>query len=141
MASFSTRYVTWSPSSLYACYTVCIQVASSRPVLLCSVPGFDASDRVEDLATQERKDLVAIAIGSAEGFSQAETAINAATKSGRWVLLKNVHLAPQWLVQLEKKLHSLTPHSSFRLFLTLEINPKVLYTPVGGFFGYDGCIL
>ena len=43
----------------------------------------------------------------------------------RWVLLKNVHLAPQWLVQLEKKLHSITTHSSFRLFLTMEINPKV----------------
>lgn len=43
----------------------------------------------------------------------------------RWVLLKNVHLAPQWLVSLEKKLHSLTPHAAFRLFLTMEINPKV----------------
>ena len=43
----------------------------------------------------------------------------------RWVLLKNVHLAPQWLVQLEKKLHSITTHSNFRLFLTMEINPKV----------------
>ena len=43
----------------------------------------------------------------------------------RWVLLKNVHLAPQWLVTLEKKLHSLNPHSSFRLFMTMEINPKV----------------
>jgi dynein heavy chain 1 len=63
--------------------------------------------------------------GSAEGFSQAERAINMAVKSGRWVLLKNVHLAPQWLVQLEKKLHSLQPHASFRLFLTMEINPKV----------------
>ena len=40
-------------------------------------------------------------------------------------MLKNVHLAPQWLVQLEKKLHSLTPHANFRLFLTMEINPKV----------------
>jgi len=65
--------------------------------------------------------------GSAEGFSQADKAINSATKSGRWVMLKNVHLAPQWLVQLEKKLHSLTPHANFRLFLTMEINPKVNY--------------
>lgn len=40
-------------------------------------------------------------------------------------MLKNVHLAPQWLVQLEKKLHSLQPHASFRLFLTMEINPKL----------------
>ena len=40
-------------------------------------------------------------------------------------MLKNVHLAPQWLVQLEKKLHSLQPHANFRLFLTTEINPKI----------------
>ena len=40
-------------------------------------------------------------------------------------MLKNVHLAPQWLVQLEKKLHSLKPHANFRLFLTTEINPKI----------------
>ena len=28
-------------------------------------------------------------------------------RSGRWVLLKNVHLAPSWLVTLEKKLHTI----------------------------------
>ena len=28
-------------------------------------------------------------------------------------------------MQLEKKLHSITTHSNFRLFLTMEINPKV----------------
>ena len=48
------------------------------------------------------------------------------------MLLKNVHLAPQWLVTLEKKLHSLTPHANFRLFLTMEINPKVLSVVVSG---------
>lgn len=41
-------------------------------------------------------------------------------------MLKNVHLAPGWLMQLEKKLHSLQPHACFRLFLTMEINPKVM---------------
>lgn len=40
-------------------------------------------------------------------------------------MLKNVHLAPVWLVQLEKKLHSLQPHPNFRLFLTTEISPKL----------------
>lgn len=48
-----------------------------------------------------------------------------AAKSGKWVVLKNVHLAPQWLVKLEKKLLTLTPHPNFRLFLTTEINPKL----------------
>ena len=64
-------------------------------------------------------------VGSAEGFSLAEQTINTAAKQGHWVLLKNVHLAPQWLKELEKKLHSLKPHESFRLFLSSEIHPKV----------------
>ncbi|GLV39725.1 Dynein heavy chain 64C [Carabus blaptoides fortunei] len=101
------------------------ELKASVPALLCSVPGFDASSRVDDLAAELNKQISSIAIGSAEGFNQAERAINMACKSGRWVMLKNVHLAPQWLVQLEKKLHSLQPHAGFRLYLTMEINPKV----------------
>lgn len=101
------------------------QLTASTPALLCSVPGFDASGRVDDLATELNKQISSIAIGSAEGFNQADRAINSACKTGRWVLLKNVHLAPQWLIQLEKKLHSLQPHAGFRLFLTMEISPRV----------------
>jgi dynein heavy chain 1 len=41
------------------------------------------------------------------------------------VLLKNVHLAPSWLGQLEKKLQTLNPHRSFRLFLTMQANPSI----------------
>lgn len=81
------------------------EITCQTPVLMCSVPGYDASGRVMDLAAQLGRQLTDIAIGSAEGFSQADKAINSAIKSGRWVMLKNVHLAPSWLVQLEKKLH------------------------------------
>ena len=110
--------------------------------MLCSVPGHDASNRVEELATNLNKNLTSIAIGmilsivfrfiegvlclgSTEGFSLAEHAINRASKQGNWVLLKNIHLAPQWLKELEKKLHELKSHESFRLFLSTEIHPKV----------------
>ncbi|XP_076442165.1 cytoplasmic dynein 1 heavy chain 1-like isoform X5 [Babylonia areolata] len=102
-----------------------MEIKGNTPVLMCSAPGYDPSSRVDDLAAELGKQMTSIAIGSAEGFSQAEKAINSSGKSGRWVLLKNVHLAPQWLVQLEKKLHNLAPHPSFRLFLTMEINPKL----------------
>ncbi|XP_018494643.2 dynein heavy chain, cytoplasmic [Galendromus occidentalis] len=101
------------------------EVKANTPILMCSVPGYDASGRVDDLATELSANLSSIAMGSAEGFSQAEKAINSASKTGRWVMLKNVHLAPAWLVQLEKKLHALQAHPGFRLFLTLEIHPKV----------------
>lgn len=101
------------------------EIKASTPVLLCSAPGYDASGRVDDLATELSKPITSIAMGSTEGFNQAEVAINGAAKSGKWVMLKNVHLAPQWLVQLEKKLYSLEPNPNFRLFLTLEIHPKI----------------
>ena len=41
------------------------------------------------------------------------------------MLLKNVHLAPAWLVELEKTIYKLTQNAAFRLFLTMEVNPKV----------------
>lgn len=100
------------------------------PLLLCSAPGFDPSQKVEKLAKALNKRYTAVAIGSAEGYALAEQAIQTASKSGHWVLLKNVHLAPSWLVELEKKIHRLTPHENFRLFLTMEINPKVPSTLV-----------
>ena len=64
-------------------------------------------------------------MGSAEGFALADQAIAQAAKNGTWVLLKNVHLASSWLSQLEKRLLTVSPHPQFRLFLTMEINPKV----------------
>ncbi|CAF1543103.1 unnamed protein product, partial [Didymodactylos carnosus] len=101
------------------------EIQSTKPILMCSVPGYDASGRVEDLATQMNQQIISIAMGSAEGFSQAENAIAASARNGRWVLLKNVHLAPQWLITLEKRLHAMPSHQSFRLFLSMEIHPKL----------------
>lgn len=56
---------------------------------------------------------------------ESDKAIAVASKNGKWVMLKNVHLAPNYLVRLEKKLLSSTPHAAFRIFLTTEINPKL----------------
>lgn len=59
------------------------QIRAHVPALLCSVPGFDASGRVDDLAAELNKQISSIAIGSAEGFNQADRAINMACKTGR----------------------------------------------------------
>jgi dynein heavy chain 1 len=101
------------------------EIDSSTPLALCSVPGLDASNKVENMAADLQTPLVSVAMGSAECYGLADTAVNTGVRSGNWVLLKNVHLTPQWLGQLEKRLHSLKAHRSFRLFLTMEINPKV----------------
>ena len=61
------------------------ELASNVPALLCSVSGYDASYRVDNLAVQLNKHITSIAIGSAEGFNEAENVINAACKNGTYV--------------------------------------------------------
>ena len=107
------------------CGDVVNQVKPGQPIMLASVAGTDASYVVDELARSLQKDMTSVAMGSPEGFDEAEKAISSASRTGRWVLLKNVHLAPSWLQQLEKKLHSLGANQNFRLFLTAEISPKL----------------
>lgn len=93
---------------------------------MCSVSGYDAAFRVDNLvASTEGARCTSVAMGSQEGFSLADVAISAAARSGSWVLLKNVHLAPAWLSSLEKRLQSLAAHRNFRLFLTMERVPSI----------------
>lgn len=100
--------------------------SAKTPILLCSAPGFDPSFKVESLSKERSVRLIGVAIGSQESLELAEKSVDQASKSGNWVLLKNVHLAPAWLTELEKKIHRINnPNSNFRLFLTMEFNPKV----------------
>ncbi|KAK6016741.1 dynein heavy chain, partial [Ostertagia ostertagi] len=102
------------------------EVSSSDPVLLCSATGYDASGKIEDLGVQTGRPVTSIAIGSSEGFSQADAVSTHSRVQVRTLgMLKNVHLAPQWLGNMEKRLHTLKPHANFRLFLTAEIHPKL----------------
>jgi dynein heavy chain 1 len=101
------------------------ELGCATPVCLASVPGFDASYRVDALAASSSAKCASIAMGSQEGFALANQAIAAAARTGTWVLLKNVHLAPTWLSQLEKRLQTLNPNEGFRLFLTMETSPNI----------------
>jgi len=106
---------------------VTVETRAETPILLVTFPGYDASVRVTDLARNHGMEskLTALAMGSPEGFAQADTAINIAAKTGKWVLLKNVHLSPTWLSSLEKRLHRLEPDRNFRIFMTMEVSPRV----------------
>jgi dynein heavy chain 1 len=101
------------------------EVGPSTPICLCSVPGYDASYRVDNLVATAQTKCASVAMGSPEGFALAEQAIANSARTGSWVLLKNVHLASSWLSQLEKKLQNLSANPSFRIFLTMETNPSI----------------
>ncbi|PSN61624.1 hypothetical protein BS50DRAFT_680599 [Corynespora cassiicola Philippines] len=101
------------------------QVTAVTPVALSSSPGFDASYKVDNLVERERVTCSNIAMGSDEGAATADKAISNAATTGNWVLVKNVHLAPQWLQSLEKRLEALKPNPDFRLFLSMESSPRI----------------
>ncbi|KAG8527498.1 uncharacterized protein KY384_007650 [Bacidia gigantensis] len=101
------------------------QVLSTTPIALSSSPGFDASYKVENLAEKQKARCAYIAMGSIEGVASAEKAISNAAATGSWVLIKNVHLAPQWVQSLEKRLGSLKSNPDFRVFLSMETSPKI----------------
>lgn len=101
------------------------QVTATTPISLSSSPGFDASFKVDALVERTHATCANIAMGSNEGLESADKAISNAAAAGNWVLVKNVHLAPQWLQSLEKRLDTLKPHKEFRLFLSMESSPKI----------------
>lgn len=101
------------------------QVNATTPVALSSSPGFDASYKVDNLVERERVTCSNIAMGSNEGAATADKAIANAATTGNWVLVKNVHLATEWLQSLEKRLEALKPNPDFRLFLSMESSPKI----------------
>ena len=100
-------------------------VKPSTPIALSSNPGFDASYKVDALVERLNATCTNVAMGSDEGVASADKAISSASAQGNWVLIKNVHLAPQWLQSLEKRLGALKPHDDFRLFLSMETSPKI----------------
>lgn len=101
------------------------QVMPISPIALSSTPGFDASYKVENLVEKTKAKCFYIAMGSNEGVASADKAISNAAATGSWVLIKNVHLAPQWVQSLEKRLGSLKPSPDFRIFLSMETSPKI----------------
>jgi dynein heavy chain 1 len=96
---------------------------SSRPILICSAKGHDISHRIEALAKLNSKSLLSIAMGSSDGINMADTVISQGIRSGSWVIIKNAHLAMDWLNMLEKKLPAYS-NSKMKLFITTELHPK-----------------
>jgi len=123
-AAFGSPLKTADPMTALTEY-VTAPNAAATPIVLCSVPGYDASFRVDTLSAHMKSECASIAMGSTEGTRLADQAISHAARTGTWVLLKNVHLAPDWLSSLEKRMRTIQADARFRLFLTMETSPKI----------------
>lgn len=98
------------------------------PILLASAPGFDPSQNIVDLAKSLNKRYHEVALGSKEGFDLATLMIDKAVKSGEWVILKNVHLATDFLKKQEQEIYNMNPNPNFRIFFLSEFTNKIPIT-------------
>ncbi|KAI1853296.1 hypothetical protein JX266_002002 [Neoarthrinium moseri] len=101
------------------------RASATTPISLISSPGFDASYKVDSLVERERVKCTSIAMGSKQSQEIASKAVSDAGANGNWVLIKNVHLTPDWLQSVEKVMESLKPLPGFRLFLSMEASDKI----------------
>lgn len=60
---FSPAVIIVSVVELLLTSVLCLKVKPSTPVLMCSVPGYDASGLVRDLAAEQNKHITSISIG------------------------------------------------------------------------------
>lgn len=94
--------------------------SAMRPVLMITTAGADPTQELEDYAARVMPGRYKqLAMGGQQTVT-ALTLLREAAKAGSWLCLKNLHLVVHWVPELEKELSSLSPHESFRLWLTTE---------------------
>ncbi|KAH8376856.1 hypothetical protein KR093_001749 [Drosophila rubida] len=98
------------------------QSSSERPVLLISQPELDPAAELRAVALRKWGSQKYLELAIGRGSEQrALSAVRQAAVAGQWLCVKNVHLVPQWLAQLERELDALQSKSpDFRLWLLCE---------------------
>ncbi|OAF63642.1 hypothetical protein A3Q56_08653, partial [Intoshia linei] len=97
------------------------QVTNNSPLLLFSASGYDVTRQIDMIASTRNIEINSVAMGSNESVLQADSIINNCIKYGKWVVIKNVHLAISWIKQLEKKINFVQKNDNFRLILTTSM--------------------
>jgi dynein heavy chain len=107
---------------------------TTTPIYFILSPGVNPVEDVEFLAKslglETKKMLSTIALGQGQD-KFANDKLDQGHKEGQWVMLQNVHLMPNYLYELEKKLNAFAIEGSnqnFRLFLTSDPSNQI---PIG----------
>jgi dynein heavy chain, axonemal len=106
----------------------------SVPIYFIISPGANVMGDLDNLAL--KYDYVSLETYHSVSMGQGQDVIamrclEMAHRQGHWVILNNVHLMPNWLIELEKKLDEFAlegSHKRFRLFLSSDASNAI---PIG----------
>merc|ERR1719163_647773 len=96
----------------------------ATPVYYILSPGVDVVSEIEKCA-KARKMVDAkfsdVSLGEGKDII-SDREVDRQCKEGGWVVLQNVHLMPNWLIELEKRIAANAPDANpdFRLFITSD---------------------
>lgn len=115
-----------------------MESSSLNPILfVLSVESENPVSRIAKLGQEfdigvEHGTFCNVVLGSNTARAIAEDSLGNLSAAGGWLILQNIHLAPQWLPSFEHKLEWATKRASpkFRCFLTLSpLDQKVIRVP------------
>ena len=107
-----------------------VNVDNTIPIMFLTTLGSDPSKDLEELAVKQigRDNYYEIPLGAGDN-DHIVVKLKESIEKGKWMTLKNIHLAFSWLPTLEKEIKLIkNPNKNFRLFLTTESHPK--FSPI-----------
>jgi len=122
VSNFISRIADLPESGLGAMEFISQVGGAATPKLFILSGGADPTNDIAGLAEAQGQALVEAAL---EEDNDATFAVfKECLRSGKWLLLKNCHLASSWLEKLEGDLAAPDIHEDFRLWLTSESVPS-----------------
>ena len=133
VSNMGAKYVETVPTDIATAY---LEASASIPLIFILADGVDPLSALQAHAEKcsasgsLKVELKVLALGQGQE-SSAERIITEGAKSGHWVYLRNCHLLPDWMPNLERifnNLRSIKPNKNFRLWLSSKSNKSF---PVG----------
>lgn len=92
-----------------------------EPIILIALSGTNPSKELKDYAEEKLgpSKYTELSVGK-DHEKQAMASVRKAAQNGQWICLKNIHLAPDLLKQMDTELQSQKIAEGFRLWLTCE---------------------
>lgn len=95
------------------------ETTADQPILIIASSGADPSADIKECAKSNKKDLVEVSIGKGQE-KHTLTQIKNAAEGGNWICIKNVHLAPKWLISLNEEFRIAELNPAFRMWMVCD---------------------
>ncbi|XP_050308267.1 LOW QUALITY PROTEIN: cytoplasmic dynein 2 heavy chain 1-like [Anthonomus grandis grandis] len=104
-------------------HSVLSESNANEPILLITTSGMDPSSEICELAKQINQGFEEISMGEGKE-ALALTKLETCRNSGKWLILKNLHLVSCWLPTLAQNVKHKVSSTAFRLWLISETTDK-----------------